>query len=248
MIVIEAKDVEKDYALGKLSVRALRHINLQVSRGEMLCITGPSGSGKTSLLSLMGLVDVPTSGEILLQGMHTHNLPYAKAARIRRYSLGFIFQSYNLFPVLNAFENVEYPLLFFPFSKKERRDRVWRAMTEVQIREVALQRPNELSGGQQQRVAIARALVTDPLMILADEPTANLDSESAEAVMTAMKRINDNLKTTFVFSTHDARVMKYATRVVSLRDGSIQNRKDEVATDETHDAIVTNLFSKRLSQ
>ncbi len=240
MEILEAREVCKDYTLGKLHVQALRGLNLTIHSGEMLCIMGPSGSGKTTLLNLLGLLDNPSSGQILLQNKPTQSLPYQETARLRSRFLGFIFQSFNLFPVLNAFENVEYPLLFHPLSKKERREKVWAALSDVQLREVALHRPDELSGGQRQRVAIARALVTRPLLILADEPTANLDSESAETIMKVMQRLNREHETTFVFSTHDPRVVHHATRIVRISDGVIQH-------DSTQ-TTVTNLLEKRLSK
>lgn len=238
--IIEVVGVVKEYQMGKIKVQALRKLNLTIQAGEMLCIMGPSGSGKTTLLNLLGLLDAPSSGQVLLHGTPTENLSYKEAARLRSQYLGFIFQSFNLFPVLNAYENVEYPLLFLDLSPKDRRDRVWQALSDVQLREVALHRPDELSGGQRQRVAIARALVTHPLLIMADEPTANLDSESAEAVMNVMQRLNKNKQTTFVFSTHDPRVMHHATRIVRLSDGVIHH--------DHHEATVTDLVPKRLSK
>ena len=241
MAIIEIREVSKEYQLGKIVVRALKKIDLQIDAGEMLCIMGPSGSGKTTLLNRLGLLDTPNSGQLILQGTPTNHLSYKKAAKLRSQFLGFIFQSFNLFPVLTAFENIEYPLLFLPLTKKERTDRVWQALSDIQLREVALHRPDELSGGQRQRIAIARALVTSPLLILADEPTANLDSESAEAVMSVMGRLNKSRQTTFVFSTHDPRVTKHSKRIVHLSDGVIQHDEDSKAT-------VTNLLEKRLSK
>jgi putative ABC transport system ATP-binding protein len=224
--------------LGKIVVRALKKVDLEIAPGEMLCLMGPSGSGKTTLLNLLGLLDTPTTGQILIRDISTHHLSYKKAAKLRSQFLGFIFQSFNLFPVLTAFENIEYPLLFLPLTEKERKERVWSALSDIQLREVALHRPDELSGGQRQRVAIARALVTNPLLILADEPTANLDSESAESVMSIMQRLNKTRKSTFFFSTHDPRVTKHATRIIHLSDGEIKN-------DEYYEATVTNLMEKR---
>ncbi len=240
MNIIEVHDVLKEYQLGKITVRALKKVTIEILSGEMLCIMGPSGSGKTTLLNLLGLLDTPSAGKIILQGMPTQDLSYKQAARLRSHYLGFIFQSFNLFPVLNAFENVEYPLLFLPLTIKERRDRVWQALSDVQLREVALHRPDELSGGQRQRVAIARALVTHPVLILADEPTANLDHESAETVMSVMQRLNKTKQTTFVFSTHDPRVTHHATRIVRLSDGVIEH--------DNFQATVTDLVSKRLTK
>lgn len=238
MTIVEVKEVSKEYPLGKLIVHALKKVDLEIQQGEMLCIMGPSGSGKTTLLNLVGLLDTPTSGQLILQGTPTNHLSYQKAAKLRSRFLGFIFQMFNLFPVLTAFENIEYPLLFLPLTKKERTDRVWSALSDIQLREIALHRPDELSGGQRQRIAIARALVTNPLLILADEPTANLDSESAEAVMSIMGRLNKSRQTTFVFSTHDPRVTKHSKRIVHLSDGAIQH-------DEDYKATVTNLLEKR---
>jgi len=238
-LLMEAVDVVKEYELGKVKVKALQKVNLKIYKGEFLCIMGPSGSGKTTLLNLLGLLDDPTSGQILLEGKPTDHLSYAQTARLRTHFLGFIFQSFNLFPVLNAYENIEYPLLFFPFSAEERRDRVWEALSDVQLREVALHRPDELSGGQRQRVAIARALVTRPLLIMADEPTANLDSASAESVMALMQKLNKEHKTTFIFSTHDPRVTHHATQIVHLRDGAIHDHHLQKAS-------VTNLLEKRI--
>lgn len=239
-IIIQANDVVKEYPMGKITVMALKKLNVTIHSAEMLCIMGPSGSGKSTLLNLLGLLDIPTAGEVLLHGIPTHHLTYAKAAKMRSQYLGFIFQSFNLFPMLNAFENIEYPLLFLPLNKKERRDRVWEALSDVQLREVALHRPDELSGGQRQRVAIARALVTHPLLIIADEPTASLDSQSAEAVMAAMQRLNKTRNTTFIFSTHDPRVMHHATRIVRLSDGVIQH--------DNLQATVTDIVPKCVSK
>lgn len=240
MLIAEVRDLVKEYRLGQTRVHALRKVNLCIDLGEFICIMGPSGSGKTTLLNLLGLLDAPSSGQVFLRGQATQDLSYREGARLRSRFLGFIFQSFNLFPVLNAFENIEYPLLFHPLTKKQRRDRVWEALSDVQLREVALHRPDELSGGQRQRVAIARALVTHPLLILADEPTANLDSESAEAVMAVMQRLNKIHQTTFVFSTHDPRVMHHATRILKIRDGAIVH--------EGPKATITNLVEKRLSE
>jgi putative ABC transport system ATP-binding protein len=238
MSLIEVREVVKEYRVGKVAFQALRGLSLEAREGEFLCIMGPSGSGKTTLLNLVGLLDTPSAGEIFLEGKATRSLSYGRAAELRRHFLGFIFQSFNLFPVLNAFENVEYPLLFLPLTKEERRKRVWQALSDVQLREVALQRPDEMSGGQQQRVAIARAIVTHPRVILADEPTAHLDSESAETVISVMQELNRKLKATFLFSTHDPRIMHHATRVVRIKDGVIQG--------ESAPAAVTNILAKRL--
>lgn len=223
MGILEVENLYKEYPLGKVKVRALNGVNLAVEAGEFLCIMGPSGSGKTTLLNLIGLLDQPTSGSIYLKGKPTRDLSYNEAADIRCQFLGFIFQSFNLFPVLNSFENIEYPLLFQSITKKEREKRIWSAMEELGIEEVAKHRPDELSGGQRQRVAIARALVTHPLLILADEPTANLDSKSAEAVIGAMQGLHERHQSTFIFSTHDPRIKAHAHRIVNIQDGVIKN-------------------------
>ncbi|MFO1518864.1 MAG: ABC transporter ATP-binding protein [bacterium] len=243
MSLLEANHVMKEYSLGKVKVQALKDLNLSVSEGEFLCIMGPSGSGKTTLLNMMGLLDTPSNGEILLNERSTSGLTYQEAAKLRSHYVGFIFQSFNLFPVLSAFENVEYPLLFLPLSKRERRDRVWEALSDVQLREVALHRPDELSGGQRQRVAIARAIVNRPKLVMADEPTANLDSASTENVISLMQRLNQKNKTTFVFSTHDPRVMHHATRIVTLKDGAIL--KDQREKNEERPSEGVSVFPPR---
>jgi putative ABC transport system ATP-binding protein len=222
-VIIEVNHVSKTYPLGHISVSALQDVSLGINSKEFVCIMGPSGSGKTTLLNLLGLIDEPSEGHILLKGQRTDHLSYKEAAALRRQFLGFIFQSFNLFPVLNAYENVEYPLLFHPIDKKERMQRVYGFLEELGLGSVAKHRPDELSGGQRQRVAIARALATHPLLVLADEPTANLDSASAETVMSAMQRMHQTHRTTFIFSTHDPRVMKHASRIIDLKDGRIQN-------------------------
>lgn len=223
MAIIEFKGVFKSYQLGHVEVPALHDVTFHINSKEFACIMGPSGSGKTTLLNLIGLIDEPSKGQIILQGKQTQHLSYSEGARLRRQFLGFIFQSFNLFPVLNTFENVEYPLLFHSLSKGEMTQRVWSLLEELGLEGVAKHRPDELSGGQRQRVAIARALVTHPLLVLADEPTANLDSQTAETVMSAMQRMHQTHQTTFIFSTHDPRVMKHASRILDLKDGRIQN-------------------------
>ena len=219
--ILEAHQVRKEYLLGRTVVPALNHVDLKVRAGEMVCIMGPSGSGKSTLLNLLGLLDKPTSGQIFLKNHSTSSLSLSDSAKMRSSFLGFIFQSFNLLPVLSAFENVEFPLYYHALSGKERHRKVSRALEDVGLSEVAHHRPDELSGGQRQRVAVARALVTDPLLILADEPTANLDSESAQSIMTLMQNLNRNHQTTFIFSTHDPRVVHHATRIVKISDGVV---------------------------
>ncbi|MDX1386040.1 MAG: ABC transporter ATP-binding protein [bacterium] len=222
MSILEAHNVTKNYTAGKVLVQALRGVNLNIPSKDFICIMGPSGSGKTTLLNLMGLLDIPSTGQLLFLGKPSHRLSYSQSAKLRAEYLGFIFQSFNLFPVLNAFENVEYPLRFLKLTPKERETRVLEALEEVGIREFSYHRPDELSGGQAQRVAIARAMITRPLLILADEPTANLDSKSAKRVMEAMQRLFAQHNTTFIFSTHDPRVTQHASRILQLSDGVIQ--------------------------
>lgn len=222
-LVIEAKGISKFYQLGKVKVPALKNIELKVPAGEFLCIMGPSGSGKTTLLNILGLLDESSAGEVIINGQSSISLKPREAARIRSDYLGFVFQSFNLFPMLNAFENVEYPLLFKSISKSERKERALLALNELGLEAVAFHRPDELSGGQRQRVAIARALVTRPVLILADEPTANLDSESAETVIEAMKRLAKAHNTSFIFSTHDPRITKHAHRILRIKDGEIHH-------------------------
>ncbi len=199
----------------------MRGIDLQVEKGEFICIAGPSGSGKTTLLNLIGCLDKPSSGKVFLDEDDVDKLSENKLSRLRAEKIGFIFQTFNLIPVLSAFENIEYPLLLKSVPRGARKKRVLSMLEEVELVDFTRHRPNQLSGGQRQRVAIARALVSDPEMILADEPTANLDSKTGEAIVDLMRRINQEMKATFIFSTHDAMVMKYAHRTVQLQDGRV---------------------------
>lgn len=222
MPVLELTGVSKDYRQGKLRVQALRGIDFRVDSGEFLSIAGPSGSGKTTLLNLVGCLDVPTEGSIRLEGHELSRQTKTQLAETRREKLGFIFQSYNLIPVLTAFENVAFPLeLMRRLNRRQIRERVQQIMEEVDLTEHMHRRPSELSGGQQQRTAIARALVKEPAMVLADEPTANLDSDNGRAILSLMWELNQQKGTTFLFSTHDPMVMEYARRLVTLRDGQI---------------------------
>jgi len=218
---VVVKDVSKTYRLGKLTVTALDGVSLTVERGEFLALAGPSGSGKTTLLNLMGALDTPTTGEVEIDGEPLGRLSGAKRADLRADKLGFIFQTFNLIPVLTAWENVEYPLLI-QRRNGDTSDRVRRALSDVGLGDRMRHRPPELSGGQQQRVAVARALVGDPAVVLADEPTANLDSKTASEIVDLMQRLNRERGTTFVFSTHDPRVMKAADRVLEISDGRLR--------------------------
>jgi putative ABC transport system ATP-binding protein len=218
--IIELKNVTKDYLLGKVKVPAVRGVSLSVEAGEFLSIKGPSGSGKTTLLNILGLIDTATTGEILMDGKDISRVSDKILTGLRLRKIGFIFQTFNLIPVLNVVENVEFPLLLMKDrTEAQRRIKVDELIEAVGLKPYAHHRPHELSGGQRQRVAIARALVTDPAIVLADEPTANLDSVTGESILELMKRMNVERKTTFIFSTHDAGVLRYAKRIVEIRDG-----------------------------
>jgi len=229
MSIVSVQNVSKDYMLGKTVVPALREVSLDVSPGEFISIAGPSGSGKTTLLNLMGCVDTPTAGTVVVGGQDTSKLSERALTDLRLHTLGFIFQSFNLVSVLSVFQNVEYPLLLQGrTAKKERASRVLGLLEAVGISQYARHRPSELSGGQRQRVAIARALVTHPSIVLADEPTANLDSQTGETIIDLMKEMNRD-GTTFIFSTHDPKVMAHANAVVRIVDGRITGREELAA-------------------
>ncbi|MEJ2643957.1 MAG: ABC transporter ATP-binding protein [Gammaproteobacteria bacterium] len=219
--VVRVENVSKDYMLGQQRVHALHEVNLAVDGGEVLAIAGPSGSGKSTLLNLIGCIDNPTSGKVYVDDEDVSGQTPDQLADLRARKIGFIFQTFNLLPVLSAAENVEYPLLHFRFDKNKRRERVSRYLELVGVKDYAGHRPNQLSGGQRQRVAIARALIARPSIVLADEPTANLDHGTGESILQLMRRINHEKGTTFIFSTHDARVMELADRVVQIEDGRI---------------------------
>lgn len=220
--IIEIENATKDYPLGETIVHALRGVSFTIQSGAFMSIIGPSGSGKTTLLNLIGCVDKPTSGVVRIDGQDITQLSDNALTDLRLYKIGFIFQSFNLIPVLNVVENVEFPLLLTKtVSKDEARKRALDIIEKVQISDQILHRPSELSGGQRQRVAIARALVTNPRLVLADEPTANLDSETGTKILELMKSLNESLGMTFLFSTHDADVLKYAQESIKLRDGLI---------------------------
>jgi putative ABC transport system ATP-binding protein len=222
-IVVRVEGVTKEYAMGRTVVKALRGVSLEIARGEFLCIAGPSGSGKTTLLNLIGCLDKPTSGRILIEGQDVSKLSPKELAWVRRRRLGFVFQTFNLVPVLTAYENIELPLLLLGVGAAERRRRVYALLEALGISELAHHRPDEMSGGQQQRVSIARALITEPALVLADEPTANLDSETGKAIIELMHELNKTHGTTFVFSTHDPKVMARASRLIHIRDGIIDS-------------------------
>ncbi|HNQ04288.1 MAG TPA: ABC transporter ATP-binding protein [Thiobacillaceae bacterium] len=222
MSLVRVEGVTKEYMLGEQKVVALRDITLAFDEGVFLAIAGPSGSGKTTLLNIIGCIDTPTTGRVFIDGREVTGLSGDALADLRARTTGFIFQTFNLFPVLSAAENVEYPLLQLPeLALKERRKRVRRYLAMVGLEKYADHTPNQLSGGQRQRVAIARALAIHPRIVLADEPTANLDSKTGEGILLLMKDINRQLGTTFIFSTHDRKVMSMADRLVRIEDGHL---------------------------
>ena len=218
-----------EFRTGEIVVQALRGVDLEVDPGEFIAIVGPSGSGKTTLLNLMGALDVPTGGRIEIFGRDLGRLNRRERAEIRLRSLGFVFQAYNLVPVLTARENVEFVLELQGVAAARRRTQAEQTLGELGLGELAERRPSEMSGGQQQRVAVARAVAARPSLVLADEPTANLDSENAQALLQMMRRLRDEGEMTFVFSTHDPLVVPYASRVVTLRDGQVLSDECVVA-------------------
>lgn len=221
MEVIKFNDVTRVYKIGLVETHALRGITMTIEQGEFAALVGPSGSGKTTALQLMGCLDQPTTGNILINGKDVSNLNRNQRASLRRGTIGFIFQFFALVPGLTAYENIELPLLLNGKKARQRRERVSELLESVDLTERARHRPDQLSGGEQQRVAVARALASHPTMVLADEPTANLDTENGQQVMEIMQRLNKDTGTTFVFATHDPRVIKYAKRIITLRDGVI---------------------------
>ncbi len=234
--IVELRDVEKDYPLGSTVVRALKGVALTIQRGEFTTIAGPSGSGKTTALNLIGCIDVPTRGQVLIDGQSTSELSDAELTKLRLHTLGFIFQSFNLIDVLDVFHNVEFPLLLQgELGKEERKQQVEQMVERVGLGDHLRHRPNELSGGQRQRVAIARALVTQPKIVLADEPTANLDSTTGRNIIDLMHEINQSMQTTFIFSSHDPKIIERAERVIELVDGNISHdeRREAVAEEAT---------------
>lgn len=226
MSLIKVVNIEKEYtAKSSVSVKAVKGVNFEIRSGEFAAIVGPSGSGKSTILNMLGCLDVPTVGEVIINGVDVHNMGLSQQSRFRREHIGFIFQAYNLLPVLSVAENVTFPLTLLKLSASEVEERVYESLNAVGLYELAHRKPNELSGGQQQRVAIARALAKRPKIVFADEPTANLDSKTGEEVLDLMKTLNEDYGMTFIFSTHDPKVMQYANRIITLHDG-------EVITDE----------------
>jgi putative ABC transport system ATP-binding protein len=224
--IVSMQDVVKEYHLGETVVEALRGVSLTVDQGDFISIAGPSGSGKTTLLNLLGCVDTATRGLVEVAGKDTSKLKERALTSLRLDTIGFIFQSFNLVSVLNLYQNVEFPLLLQNrLSSADRRRRVVSLLEQVGLASHQKHRPNELSGGQRQRVAIARALVTEPLIVLADEPTANLDSTTGQSILDLMRSLNQSKGTTFIFSTHDHKVMRYANAVIRLADGRVIGRE-----------------------
>jgi putative ABC transport system ATP-binding protein len=232
---VELSDVRKTYRTGPIEVPALRGVSLRIAPGEFVATAGPSGSGKTTLLNIIGGLDRADTGEVWVAGQNLQLLSSGELARVRLQRIGFVFQTYNLLPVLTALENTEFTLLLQGVPEHTRKEKVEKLFVEIGLAGLENRRPAELSGGQQQRVAVARAMVTEPALILADEPTANLDSATAISLLDVMERLNRATGTTFIFSTHDPQVMERARRLIRLRDG-------QIASDEARDkqeAVVT---------
>ncbi len=223
MSIIQAKNIYKVYNETNVPVYALNGVNLEIEKGEFTAIVGPSGSGKTTLLNIIGGLDLPTEGDIFIEGTNLKSLSSRKLIDFRLHNIGFVFQAYNLIPVLTAMENTEFILELQGMPKKDREKRAVEILETVDIADKKDHKPGQLSGGQQQRVAVARALASRPKYIIADEPTANLDSKSTEELLTLMKKMNEKFETTFVFATHDQRVMDKARRIVTIEDGKVKS-------------------------
>lgn len=220
--VVRLEGVAKNYRLGQVLVPALRNINLSILNGEFTAVIGASGSGKSTLLNIIGCIDTPDTGRVWIEKSDVNSLSDNEKSDLRNHKIGFIFQSFNLVPILSVFENVELPLLIHPqISKREREDRVRCAIADVGLESLSSNRPDQLSGGQRQRAAIARALAGNPLLVLADEPTANLDSENSNRIIDLMLELNKKKKVTFLFSTHDEKLMNRVQRIIHIRDGQI---------------------------
>jgi putative ABC transport system ATP-binding protein len=228
MEVTRVENVTRVYQTGKIDTQALRGVSLSIEKGEFTALVGPSGSGKTTLLQLIGCLDQPTSGKVFINGKDVSRLNRNQRADVRRGAIGFVFQFFALVPTLTAYENIEMPLLLNGINSSQRRERVNKLLEWVDLTDRGHHRPDQLSGGQQQRVAVARALATNPALILADEPTANLDTPNGKQVMDIMRCLNEETGVTFVFATHDPRVIAYARRVVTLRDGLIVETTEQV--------------------
>ena len=222
MKIVECINVQKTYRQGQIEVHALKDISLAIEKGEFLAVAGPSGSGKTTLLNLVGGLDVTDAGSIIVDGNAFDQMSQSQLAKLRLHRVGFVFQAYNLIPVLSAAENVEFVMLLQGVPAGERRARAMSILDDVGLEDKYNRRPSELSGGQQQRVAVARAIVSNPSIVLADEPTANLDSKTGTGLLDMMKKMNIEKSVTFIFSTHDNMVMDYARRLILLHDGRLE--------------------------
>ncbi len=223
-VIISLKDVHKVYPLGKTEVHAVKGVSFDITKGDFISIAGPSGSGKSTILNMIGCIDTPTEGSVTINNITTNGMKDNDITKLRHRTLGFIFQSFNLIPVLNIYENIEFPLLLDKstmWTKEERKEWIDYLIMMVGLEQWRDHKPNELSGGQRQRVAIARALVTKPDIVLADEPTANLDSATGEAIIELMKKMNKDVGTTFIFSTHDQTIVDIADHVIRLKDGLV---------------------------
>ena len=229
MIIVQCSGVKKIYDQGRVKVTALDGVDLEVQKGEFMALAGPSGSGKTTLLNIIGGLDSADEGSVSVNGSILEEMSKTQLADLRLYNVGFVFQSYNLIPVLSAIENVEFGMLLQGIPAKERKERAMAILNDVDLSDKYDRRPAELSGGQQQRVAVARAIVADPAIVLADEPTANLDSRTGRGLLELMRQMNETKNVTFIFSTHDKMVMDCAQRLVMIRDGKIV--ADQVKTD-----------------
>tara|TARA_B100000315_G_scaffold190005_1_gene179958 strand:- start:6450 stop:7133 length:684 start_codon:yes stop_codon:yes gene_type:complete len=223
-VIVSLENTSKIYRQGQVEVKALNEVSIKIHSGDFATLCGPSGSGKTTTLNLIGALDIPTSGKIILEDKDLSTLSRTELSTIRRNRIGFVFQAYNLVPVLTAYENAEFVLALQNVQKKERQDRVMTILKEVGLEGLENRRPDELSGGQQQRVAIARAIVSEPAIILADEPTANVDSATADSLLDLMEKLNREKEVTFLFSTHDQRVIDRAKRIIRMRDGKIDQQ------------------------
>jgi len=225
---VACRNLSKTYQQGKVTIPALVDINLDIPKGDFVCLSGPSGSGKSTLLNLLSGLDIPTTGEIEIDGQRVDKMGKSALADMRLHKIGFVFQAYNLIPVLSAQENVEFVMQLQGVSSHERAEKARRVLKEVGLEGLENRRPGDLSGGQQQRVAVGRAIVSEPSLILADEPTANLDSQTADALMQLLRIMNQEHQVTFLFSTHDQLVMSYSKRLIKLRDGRIDGDEQQV--------------------
>ena len=233
--VLKIEGLKRTFINGEIEVHALRGVDLEVDKGEFISLAGPSGSGKTTLFNLIGGLDSPTDGKVYLEAQDMGKMSAKELSALRLAKIGFVFQAYNLIPVLSAFENVEYPLLLRGLNSAKRRSRASDMLEAVGLKDMMHRRPDQLSGGQQQRVAVARALVGEPSLVLADEPTANLDSKTGLGLLSMMRELNEELGTTFLFSTHDNMVMRAAKRLLQLKDGKLisdEKRESQLREDE----------------